>query len=114
MLGSRAVFAITQLSVCLARKPHAVLPLDQVESRHPHGCARPNLPAERSPATLLIPCALRFGAVLLLLGLQVGQVSAEHPELCERCLPVVDALGFKLPGTAAAAPAAAEKAAAAV
>jgi hypothetical protein len=30
-------------------------------------------------------------------------MSAEHPELCERCHPVVDALGFKLPGAAAAA-----------
>jgi hypothetical protein len=50
-----------------------------------------------------------------LCGVQVGQVSAEHPELCERCHPVVDALGFKLPGAAAAAApaAAAEKAPAA-
>jgi hypothetical protein len=39
--------------------------------------------------------------------LQVGSVSPEHPELCERCLPVVSKLGFKLPG-------AAEKVAAAV
>jgi hypothetical protein len=30
-------------------------------------------------------------------------LSVEHPELCERCLPVVEALGFKLPGTTAAA-----------
>jgi hypothetical protein len=50
--------------------------------------------------------------VYMLLCVQVGKVSAEHPELCERCLPVVDALGFKLPKTAAAP--AAEKAAAAV
>jgi hypothetical protein len=54
--------------------------------------------------------------LLLLLVAQVGQLSAEHPELCERCLPVVDALGFKLPGAAAPPPpaaAAAEKATAA-
>eukprot|EP00882_Tetradesmus_deserticola_P013597 GHRQ01014436.1.p2 GENE.GHRQ01014436.1~~GHRQ01014436.1.p2 ORF type:complete len:211 (+),score=136.23 GHRQ01014436.1:1-633(+) len=31
---------------------------------------------------------------------QVGGVSAEHPKLCERCLPVVEGLGFKLPGAA--------------
>lgn len=38
--------------------------------------------------------------------LQVGEAAA-HPDLCERCLPVVDALGFKLPGTTAPAQAAA-------
>uniref|UniRef100_A0A383VPL4 isoleucine--tRNA ligase n=1 Tax=Tetradesmus obliquus TaxID=3088 RepID=A0A383VPL4_TETOB len=32
---------------------------------------------------------------------QVGQLSSEHPELCERCLPVVEGLGFKLPGAGA-------------
>lgn len=44
---------------------------------------------------------------------QVGTVSAEHPELCERCLPVVEALGFKLPGTTTAAANKASSAAAA-
>jgi isoleucyl-tRNA synthetase len=33
----------------------------------------------------------------------VGAADAEHPELCERCAPVVRAQGFKLPGAAAAA-----------
>lgn len=42
---------------------------------------------------------------------QVGELSAEHPELCERCLPVVAALNFTLPAAGAAA--AAEKAIAA-
>eukprot|EP00878_Enallax_costatus_P016521 GHUV01017333.1.p1 GENE.GHUV01017333.1~~GHUV01017333.1.p1 ORF type:complete len:536 (+),score=175.29 GHUV01017333.1:637-2244(+) len=47
---------------------------------------------------------------------QVGHVSTEHQDLCERCVPVVEALGFKLPGTAAvsAAMPTAEKAPAAV
>ncbi|KAF8061391.1 ileS [Scenedesmus sp. PABB004] len=35
---------------------------------------------------------------------QVGAASAEHPELCGRCAPVVDALGFKLPGAKPGAP----------
>jgi hypothetical protein len=52
------------------------------------------------------------GLLLLSFVAQVGQLSAEHPELCERCLPVVDALGFKLPGAAAAAAGAAAAAAA--
>lgn len=58
----------------------------------------------------LLPACLLL-LLFLYVCLQVGQVSAEHPELCERCLPVVEALGFKLPGIAAAA--AAEKATAA-
>jgi hypothetical protein len=75
-------------------------------------CATVRAEQSTSPCKMHI---LQTMAVNLLLCVQVGQVSAEHPELCERCLPVVDALGFKLPGTAAAAPApAAEKAAAAV
>ena len=36
----------------------------------------------------------------------VGSADAEHPELCERCAPVVRAQGFKLPNVAAAAAAA--------
>jgi isoleucyl-tRNA synthetase len=32
---------------------------------------------------------------------------AEHPELCERCSPVITAMGFKLPNLQAKEPAAA-------
>jgi isoleucyl-tRNA synthetase len=34
----------------------------------------------------------------------VGAADAEHPELCERCAPVVRSQGFTLPGVAAKAP----------
>jgi hypothetical protein len=47
---------------------------------------------------------LNHELVLLLLMshvlLQVGHASGDHPELCERCVPVVEGLGFKLPGAA--------------
>jgi isoleucyl-tRNA synthetase len=33
---------------------------------------------------------------------EVGRADAAHPELCERCVPVIRAQGFELPGVAAA------------
>ncbi|KIY95268.1 hypothetical protein MNEG_12696, partial [Monoraphidium neglectum] len=38
---------------------------------------------------------------------EVGAADPEHPELCERCVPVIRASGFQLPGAGAAAAAAA-------